>query len=97
MSAYLLVSTKLLRQDGWGPYQNQIADCFARFGGRYIVRRESPTVLEGHLRHDRITLFEFPSMQAIHDLWNSAEYRAIRPLRAGLGDLDVFALNGALD
>ncbi len=95
MSAYLLVSTRVIRQDGWLPYQSQVGACFARFGGTYVVRRCVPTVLEGRSPHDRITLFEFPSLQAIHDLWNSPEYAALKPLRAGLGELDVIALDGA--
>ena len=94
MAAYLIVSTKILKSEGWEPYQSQVGDIFARFGGKYLVKRSNPHVLEGKCTPDRITIFEFPSMDAIQAMWDSPEYEQLRPLRAGLGDLDVIALAG---
>ena len=97
MSAYLIVSTRVLQQDGWAPYQSQVGACFARHGGKYLVKRSTPDVLEGVFPQDRLTMFEFPSLAVIHAMWDSDEYRAIRKLREGLGELNVWAVQGTED
>ncbi len=92
MTALMIVMTKVIKTEGWEPYQSQVADCFAAYGGKYVAKRQAPEVLEGRFDKERITVFEFPSMDAIRELWNSDEYRKIRKLRDGLGDLDVVAI-----
>lgn len=95
MVAYMAVLTKLVSKEGWEPYQARVADCIARHGGEYAVRRGQPKVLEGGFAHDRFTLFRFPSPEAIDAFWRSDEYRnEIRPLRDGLGLLDVWMVEG---
>lgn len=97
MPAYLIVSTKVIQQDGWGPYQGQVGECFAHHGGKYLVKRSTPDVMEGVFPQDRLTMFEFPSLEAIHTMWESDEYSSIRKLRVGLGDLNVWAVAGTED
>ena len=92
MGALMIVMTKVLKKDGWEPYQAKVGECFASYGGRYLVRREAPLVLEGSFASERITVFEFPSIQAIEALWHSEAYKQIRILRDGLGQLDVLAV-----
>lgn len=92
MAALMIVVTKVLKSEGWEPYQSQVGACFASYGGKYVVKRQEPEILEGKFEKERITVFEFPSMDAIRKLWASDEYREIRKLREGLGDLDVLAL-----
>lgn len=92
MAALMIVVTKVLKSEGWEPYQSRVGDCFSGYGGKYVVKRETPVVLEGSFEKERITVFEFPSMKAIQDLWGSDEYREIRKLRDGLGELDVLAV-----
>lgn len=95
MSAYMIVLTKALSTEGWEPYQSRVADCVAAHGGVYVVRRATPEVLEGAFLKDRATVFRFPSMEAIRAFWTSEDYaRRIRPLRDGLGILDVWAVPG---
>jgi len=93
MAALMIVMTKVIETEGWEPYQSQVAACFAAHGGKYVVRRQTPDVLEGGFQKDRITVFEFPSLEAIRALWDSDEYRRIRKLRDGLGQLDVLAVS----
>ncbi|MBB4105501.1 DUF1330 domain-containing protein [Allorhizobium borbori] len=96
MVAYMAVLTKVISTEGWEPYQARVADCIARHGGEYVVRRGQARVLEGDFAHDRFTLFRFPSLEAIDRFWRSTEYQnEIKPLRDGLGVLDVWAVQGA--
>lgn len=92
MPAMMIVMTKVIKTEGWEPYQSQVADCFAAYGGQYVAKRQTPELLEGRFDKERITLFEFPSMEAIRALWHSDQYQQIRKLRDGLGELDVVAI-----
>lgn len=95
MVAYMAVLTKVISTEGWEPYQARVADCIARHGGEYVVRRGQARVLEGDFAHDRCTLFRFPSLEAIDRFWHSTEYQnEIKPLRDGLGVLDVWTVQG---
>ena len=45
----------------WGPVRRGLA----RFGGRYLIRGSLPTVAEGKQFFTRLTVLEFPSIEAI--------------------------------
>jgi uncharacterized protein (DUF1330 family) len=46
---------------------------------------------------DEVVLVEYPSARAAHDMFTSAEYAAINPLRiAGLADMRLVAMAGAV-
>ncbi|WP_416139159.1 DUF1330 domain-containing protein [Halomonas sp. HK25] len=95
MSAYMVVLARDVVADGWEAYQSKVADCIASFGGRYLARRVPAEVLEGEFPYQRITCFIFPDMSSIRDFWRSNEYqRTIKPLREGLGYLDIWAVPG---
>lgn len=95
MSAYMIVLARDVVADGWEAYQSKVKGCIASFGGRYLVCRFPAEVLEGEFPYQRITCFTFPDMNSIRAFWRSDEYqRTIKPLRDGLGYLDVWAVPG---
>jgi uncharacterized protein (DUF1330 family) len=94
MPAYLIVQIKITRQQGWPEYRDAVGPLTERFGGRYIVRGADVEVLEGSHDGRRVVVFEFPSMEAIRNFWNSAEYAEVKKLREGSGELDVWAVLG---
>ena len=64
----------------------------ATYGSRYIVRSRPVEILEGSpdAWSDYLLLVsEFPSIDVARSFWNSAEYAAVRRLRAGAGDVHV--------
>lgn len=64
MPAYLMVLAEDPAPKGWEAYLEALMDCLSEFGGRYIVRRAVPQVLEGDFPHTRATCFAFPDMDA---------------------------------
>lgn len=94
MAAYLVVLIKITREEGWPEYRQQVSDLFARHGGRYLVRGGPVEPLEGSYDGRRLVIFEFPSMEVIRSVWNSPEYAAVKKLREGSGELDVWAVPG---
>jgi uncharacterized protein (DUF1330 family) len=93
-AAYLIVQIKITREEGWSEYRQRVSDLFAKHGGRYLVRGGPVEVLEGSYDGRRLVVFEFPSMEVIHSVWNSPEYADVKRLREGAGELDVWAVPG---
>jgi uncharacterized protein (DUF1330 family) len=93
-AAYMIVRIKITREEGWPEYRQQMAELFAKHGGRYLVRGGPVEVLEGSYDGRRLVIFEFPSMDGIRSVWNSPEYAEVKKLREGAGELDVWVVPG---
>ena len=94
-AAYLVALVKITSPDGWPEYRERVPQLVAEFGGRYLIRGGMVEVLEGSYDGRRLMVLEFPSMEAIRSFWNSPQYAAMKKLREGSGDLDVWAVPGA--
>ena len=94
MSAYLLVSYSVSDPEQLAKYREAVPAVIRKYGGRHIVRGGDITVLEGSHDGRRRVVLEFPSMEAIHEFWNSSDYAVVKPLRAGAGEFDVLAVPG---
>ncbi len=91
----MIAQIRLLRREGWSEYRDAVGPLAARFGGRYIVAGGAKVeVLEGAHDGRSLVVFEFPDVTAIDAFWRSAEYAALKALRAGLAELDVWAVPG---
>ena len=94
MPAYLISQGAVKDPERMRAYRAAVVPLIAKFEGRYIVRRGEVQVLEGHHDGRSVTIHEFPSIEAIHAFWDSAEYASIKDLRLGAADLDLWAVEG---
>ena len=94
MAAYLFLQIRVTEPEAWSAYRDQAGPLALRFGGHYIVRGAQVEALEGSYGGQSLVVFEFPSMQAIHDFWASAEYLELKKLREGAAELDAWAVPG---
>ena len=94
MAAYIIVQIKVTREQGWPEYRAAFVPLIQRFGGRLLVVDPAVEVLEGTHDGRPLVAIEFPSMEAIHSFWHSAEYAEVKKLREGSGELDVWAVPG---
>ena len=94
MAAYFIVQIKISNEDQYKKYRDAVVPLIMRFGGKFVVQRGTVEVLEGCHDGRGMVMFEFPSMQAIHAFWNSAEYVPVKELRRGAAVLDVWAVEG---
>jgi uncharacterized protein (DUF1330 family) len=95
MAAYLFVQLRITPEEAWPQYRRQVSELVARHGGRLIAGGGAIDVLEGSSYDGRrIRMTEFPSMEAIHAFWRSAEYTELKKLRDGAGIVDVWAIPG---
>jgi uncharacterized protein (DUF1330 family) len=94
MTAYAVA---VIRETRFGDeirqYLQRIDETLAPFSGKYRVHGGPYQPLEGSWAGDLVVI-EFPSMEQAQGWYQSAAYRAIRPLRTGHTEGDVFLVQG---
>ena len=93
MTAYMIVQSTVSNEEQYGRYRRAVVPLIERFGGKH-VRGGTVELLEGRSDERRIALFEFPSMGAIHQFWNSPDYMPVKELRRGAAILEIWAVPG---
>jgi uncharacterized protein (DUF1330 family) len=63
-------------------------------GGRFIARGGELAILEGDWRPKRLTLLEFPDLEAAKRFYKSPEYQEAKRLREGAARFDMVAVDG---
>lgn len=94
MTAYLIIQAMITNEEKWTQYRKAVVPLIQTFGGRHISRGGSAQLLEGTHESCRIAMFEFLSMDAIREFWNSAEYKDVKELRRDAATLEVWAVPG---
>lgn len=93
MTAYLVgritVTDPLVYQE----YARQTVALAERYGGRFLAKGGSQTVLEGDAP-ERHVIIAFPDRQTALDWYNSSEYRKILPLAHGASRRDIIIVDG---
>jgi uncharacterized protein (DUF1330 family) len=96
VSALLVIQASVSREPGlrarYREYQARVQPLIEACGGRLRASGVGLEVLEGGHDGRRLLIFEFPSMDALRAFWQSPQYAAVRPLRAGAASLDVWAV-----
>jgi len=93
MSAYLIGRITVTDPETYQTYARQTVALAEAYGGRFLVKGGSQTVLEGETP-DRHVIVEFPDRQTALDWYNSAAYRRILPLALSASDRDIVIVDG---
>ena len=91
--AYYISEFEVIDPEGIRPYSAAVESTFAPFGGRYVVRAGQVKSLEGEVTK-RIVMIGFPSLEQAQSWYDSAAYRAIRPIRHQSAKSRVFIVEG---
>ncbi len=81
MKAYLVLDFSVHDLAGFMPYVSEIPAFIERHGGRYIVRGEPPTVMEGDWTPERMVILEFPSRDAAKAFLDDPDAQALFGVR----------------
>jgi len=81
MKAYVVAAETVNDPAMFDLYRRQVPATLVPFGGQFVARGESLTVLEGEWPHPRLVIIEFPSRAAAEHWYNSAAYQEIISLR----------------
>ena len=94
MAAYMIVQVTISNEDKYSRYRDAVVPLIRHHGGKPVVRSSPVEALEGHHDGRRMAMFEFPSIEAIHEFWNSPAYVPVKELRRGAATLDIWAVPG---
>lgn len=92
---YLHAEFEVLDPAEFEKYREQVGAVSAAFGGRYVVRRGDPVVLDGDWAPKRLVIIEFDSPERVREFYDSPAYQAILPYRLRSTRGHVLLLTGA--
>jgi uncharacterized protein (DUF1330 family) len=74
-------------------YVTTAKPAFEKYGAKFLARGGPHEALEGRGR-PRNVVIEFPSLQAAHDCYYSAEYQAAKAIRVTVADAEMTIVEG---
>ncbi len=92
VAAYLFIKTRVDDPERYARYVSAVRELAASWGSRFIVRSRPVELLEGSPDEwgDHLLLVsEWPSVEAARSFWRSEQYRVVRELRVGAGEVHV--------
>src|SRR4051794_37664502 len=92
---YLYAEFAVVDATEFEKYREKVGAVSASFGGRYVVRRDEPVVLDGEWSPKRLVIIEFDSPKRVREFYDSAAYQAILPHRLRATEGHVLLLTGA--
>jgi uncharacterized protein (DUF1330 family) len=92
---FLYAEFEVLDPAEFEKYREKVGAVSASFGGRYVVRRFEPVVLDGAWSPKRLVIIEFDSPEQVRAFYDSPEYQAILPYRLRSTKGHVLLLTGA--
>jgi uncharacterized protein (DUF1330 family) len=103
MSAFFIVHRQSITDpEKLKHYRDGIGATIAKFGGNVLVRADGFEVLEGDWHSgqrgddsepERVTVIEFPDMDALHTWYNSSDYAALKAIRQDSTVSDAIAVH----
>ena len=90
MGAFMFIQADVTDPDQFMEYAKLAPALIARHGGRYRCMRGAVEQLEGKSDNRKIVVSEWPSMEAAKSFWDSDDYQALKKVREGAADIDVY-------
>ncbi len=90
MGAFMFIQADITDPEGFMEYAKRAPALIEKHGGRYRCMRGQVDQLEGNPDNRKIVVSEWPSMEVAQAFWDSDEYQALKKLRDGTADIDVF-------
>ena len=94
MTAYAILDVEIHDIETYMQYMSAVKPLIEQHGGRYLARGGEFAVIEGDCEPARLVLLEFPSMDAIEDFYQCAEYQGLKQLRESCSATRMVALQG---
>ena len=95
MPAYIIAQINVTDPAKYQEYVKLAGPAGAKYGGKFLVRGGSKTVLEGDIPFSRIVIQEFTDATAAKKFYDSPEYQAARKHRLGAADFHMVIVEGA--
>lgn len=90
---YWVVQVEVSDADAYQAYREKVGAALAEFGGRFLIRAGTQTVLEGAAK-PRTVVIEFPSLQAATDCYHGEKYQSLLQKRLAAARADLVIVEG---
>ena len=94
MPAYVVVDIAVHDPKTYETYKELAAPTLALYGGRYVARGGTTTLLEGSWNPKRLVLLEFPSVEHARAWWDSPEYAPAKAIRQKSARTEMLIVEG---
>ncbi len=97
MAAYMIALTDMHDPSWIEEYVAAVPAIIAEYGGEYVANGMGPQLLEGAMDlPDSVTVFRFPSLDAIHAFLESEEYQPYIELRKSGSTISILAFESTI-
>jgi uncharacterized protein (DUF1330 family) len=94
MVAYVIAAETVTDDALFGEYRQQVPATVEAYGGKFVARGGTLTVVEGAWPHPRLVIIEFPSRAAAERWYASPEYQKVISLRHRSSKGDLIIVDG---
>lgn len=94
MGGYFVLQIEWSTDAARKEYIERLGDMISKHGGEFIVASRDYRVAEGAWRPGLFLIIRFPTMEALHDWYDSAEYRSVREFRLENSRSDALIVEG---
>ena len=94
MAAFVISEVEILDENAATQYRQLASSSIEKYGGRYLARSAEAEVAEGQPTSRRIVIVEFPSMQKLHEWYQSPEYATALKFRGAALDRRLMFVEG---
>ena len=77
MSVYFVAQISITNEIEYSRYLDKCDEVFSKYSGKYLAVDNSPTVLEGKWKHNRMVIIEFSCESDFRSWYESPEYQSI--------------------
>ena len=90
MPAYVVSRVRVIDEARFAKYREASIPVAQKFGAEYLARSDKVEALDGNYDGRRLVIIRFPDTRAARAFWNSPEYQAVRELRLGAAEIDIW-------
>jgi uncharacterized protein (DUF1330 family) len=94
MPAYVIADISITDPNTYERYKGMAPASIAKYGGRYLVRGGTTSVLEGAWTPGRMVILEFKDAETARQWWSSTEYADAKKVRQSASRGNLVLLDG---
>jgi len=94
MPVYVAVDVAIKDPVTYERYKAMAPPAIAAYGGKYLVRGATTTLLEGSWSPNRFVLLEFPDVASAKGWWGGPEYAEAKALRQSCAHTEMLLIEG---
>lgn len=81
MPAFVIVEIDISDPVKYNEYKRLTPATVSAFGGKFVLRGNPVTLLEGEWNHERLVMLQFPNKEKATDWYNSEGYQHAKKVR----------------